>query len=62
MFALKFINRWTMPFNSEGNYFDENINVVYHEQSVFIYGVITILLLLVTALTGLFARKKFKMK
>ncbi len=62
LFAWTFVNRWTIPFNSEGNYFDENTSVVYHEQSVLIYGLITISLLLFTALTGFFARKKFKIK
>ena len=43
-----------MPFNSEGNYIDENAGVVYHEQSVSVYGVITIFLLFFTALAGFF--------
>jgi hypothetical protein len=51
-----------MPFNSEGNYFDKKTSVVYHEQSVLVYGLLTIILFLFTALTGFFALKKIKIK
>jgi len=59
-FAVTFFNRLTLPFNSEGNYFDNNAGIVYHKQSVLVYGLITFILVLVTVLTGLLARKKFK--
>lgn len=53
-----FLNRWTMPFNYEGNYFDQNINVVYHEQSVLIYGIATFFLAMLTVFIAFLARKK----
>ena len=59
IFAWTFVNRWTMPFNSEGNYFDLNTGVSYHEQSVIFYGVITTILMLFTALTGFYLKRKF---
>lgn len=62
LFAWTFVIRWTIPFNSEGNYFNEKTSIVYHEQSVFIYGLITFFLLLFVALTAFFARQKFKEK
>jgi hypothetical protein len=60
LFAWMFVNRWNMPFNSEGNYFGKSAGVVYHEQSVLVYGFITIVVLLFTVVTGFFARKKLK--
>ncbi|RYE53197.1 MAG: hypothetical protein EOP48_14910 [Sphingobacteriales bacterium] len=60
LFGWTFINRWTMPFNSEGNYFDQNAGVVYHQQSVLVYGLITLFLLSFTVLIGLLTRKRFK--
>jgi hypothetical protein len=40
-----------MNYNTEGNYFDENSAVVYHEQAVFVYGILAFVSLLVTTLT-----------
>ena len=60
LFAWIFVNRWKMPFNSEGKYFDAGSGVVYHQQSVIVYGLITIFLLLITVLTRFFARGKYK--
>jgi len=40
-----FFNRMKMPFNSEGNYFDENAGIVYHQQSVMAYGIMAFILL-----------------
>lgn len=46
--CLTFINRLTMPYNSEGNYFEENSCVVYHQQSVIFYGILIVLFLFLT--------------
>ena len=51
IFSLTFFNRIRMNYNTEGNYFDENSAVVYHEQAVFVYGILAFVLLLVTTLT-----------
>jgi len=60
LFGWTFINRWTMPFDSEGNYFDQNAGVVYHQQSALVYGLITTFLLSLTILIGLITRKRMK--
>ncbi|OJY93861.1 MAG: hypothetical protein BGP13_01030 [Sphingobacteriales bacterium 40-81] len=49
--GCKFFKRLRLDYNSEGNYFDENSSVVYHEQAKNIYGIITFLLLFLTLLT-----------
>jgi hypothetical protein len=36
IFLLLAVKRSTLPYNSEGNYFDGVVN--YHEQSVVVYG------------------------
>jgi len=40
-----------MSYNSEGNYFDENSGVVYHQQAVNVFGVIALILFFLTILT-----------
>jgi H+/Cl- antiporter ClcA len=42
------VKRSTLPYNSEGNYFDGVVN--YHEQSVFGYGFFAVVSFLVAAL------------
>jgi len=49
-FFMLFVNRLGMEYNSEGNYFDESTGVVYHEQSVSVFGIISVALLLITIL------------
>ena len=51
IFSLTLFNRIRMNYNTEGNYFDENSAVVYHEQAVFVYGILAFVSLLVTTLT-----------
>ena len=36
-----FIRRLILPYNSEGNYFNETDSIVYHEQAVLVFGIIT---------------------
>lgn len=43
-----FAQRLRMPFNDEGNYFDPTTMIVYHQQSILSYGVISFLLLLIS--------------
>lgn len=38
--GLTFYNRLKMPYNTEGNYFEENSALVYHEQSVLVWGLV----------------------
>jgi len=38
VFLILAILRSTLPYNSEGNYFDGVVN--YHEQSIFSYGIL----------------------
>jgi hypothetical protein len=41
-----------MKYNPEGNYFDENSGVVYHEQAVLVFGIIAFFLFILTILTA----------
>lgn len=52
-----FIKRWSMPFNSEGNYFDVDSGISYHEQSVLFYGLLTTLFFLLTILSGFYIKR-----
>ncbi|MFM2386984.1 MAG: hypothetical protein RL660_1741 [Bacteroidota bacterium] len=40
MLCWTFFSRARMDYNEEGNYFDQNIGIVYHEQAVLVYGVL----------------------
>lgn len=50
IFGWTFYNRIGMDYNSEGNYFDKNSLVVYKEQAVMIYEIISFILLTLTLL------------
>jgi len=43
-----FIRRLILPYNSEGNYFNETDSIVYHEQAVLVFGIITGFLLILS--------------
>lgn len=49
-----------LPYNSEGRYFDEVTGLVYHEQSVEVYALITVALLILTGLGSLMTLKSFR--
>ena len=51
LFGWVFYVRIRMDYNSEGTYFDENTLVVYNEQALLVYGIITLILLTLTLLT-----------
>ena len=51
LFGWTFYVRSGMDYNSEGNYFDENTLVVYKEQTLFVYGIITFIFVTLTSLT-----------
>lgn len=38
IFLIIAVQRSTLPYNSEGNYFDGVVN--YHEQSIIVYGIL----------------------
>jgi hypothetical protein len=38
IFLILALQRSTLPYNSEGNYFDGVVN--YHEQSIIVYGIL----------------------
>ncbi|CAM3353456.1 hypothetical protein FLLO111716_05870 [Flavobacterium longum] len=42
LFFFIFLGRAGLPYNSEGNYFDENNMVTYQTQSVAAYGVLSL--------------------
>ena len=49
-------------YNSEGNYFDYKEGVVYNEQGIMVYGILTFLMLLLTLLVAWKLIKSFKQK
>lgn len=46
LFTTAFINRMNLPYNSEGRYF--NGIVVYHEQAVEVFGIISSVFIIIT--------------
>jgi len=52
VFSFIYLNRLKMNYNSEGNYFNENPGVVYHQQAVIIWGIIALVLFFLTVLTA----------
>ena len=52
VFSLTYLNRLKINYNSEGNYFDKNSGVVYHQQAVIIWGIIALALFFLTILTA----------
>jgi len=53
--------RINLPYNEMGRYFDENMDVVYHYQGVFIYRLLFILCVLaVILLVSIIFSKKIK--
>ena len=51
LFSWSFYSRAKMDYNSEGNYFDNETLVVYNEQAVIVYGLITFIFLTLTLFT-----------
>ena len=45
---ITFVKRLKMDFNSEGRYFDEDLLVVYEEQSKMVYGFLSFLFLMLS--------------
>lgn len=60
--VLIFINRFNFPYDTEGNYFDGTSATVYHEQSVLVYGSLTLIMFLLSVLFSFLAIKKFRNK
>ena len=62
IFGLAFISTITLPYNSEGNYFDESSMVVYHKQTMEVYGILTFLLFALTIISAYLTIKKIRVK
>lgn len=60
LFSWSFYIRIRMDYNSEGTYFDKNTLVVYNEQAVLVYGIITFILLTLTVVTTWKLKSTFK--
>ena len=58
-FCYVFLKRLNLPYNNEGNYFDENDLITYKIQSVTVYGTLTLISLLVL---GIILYRYFLMK
>ena len=58
-FSYVFLKRLSLPYNNEGNYFDENDLITYQIQSVTVYGIFTLISLLVV---GIILYRYFLMK
>jgi hypothetical protein len=48
VFGWIFFYRLSLPYNSEGRYFDEEKSLVYHQQVVWVYAIIFFLLLVIS--------------
>ncbi|MBX7147697.1 hypothetical protein K1X76_01305 [bacterium] len=55
------LERALLPYNSEGRYFDPQVNVVWDEGSVFVYGFLAAVFFLVSILV-LFLQKYIKVE
>ena len=53
LFSWSFYSRSRMNYNSEGKYFDKETLIVYDEQALMVYGLITFILLSLTLLSTL---------
>jgi hypothetical protein len=51
-------HRLSLPYNSEGSYFDKKNGVVYYQQAVEVYGLITLSLFLLTVWMAYVTLKK----
>ncbi len=60
LFSWSFYIRIRMDYNSEGTYFDNETLVVYNEQAVLVYGIITFILLTLTVVTTWNLKSTFK--
>lgn len=58
IFAFSFIKRSALSYNSEGNYFDERSATVYHEQSVAVFALLSVVSFGVTLLVGYYSFRK----
>jgi hypothetical protein len=58
--VMTLIDRLTLPYNSEGNYFDEKDFLVYNQQSIIAYGLSTFILLTTTIISTYYLIKKIK--
>ncbi|PZP52548.1 MAG: hypothetical protein DI598_00495 [Pseudopedobacter saltans] len=54
--AITFWKRLSLPYNTEGNYFDEANSIVYHQQAVGVFGFLSLLFLVILVVS--FVRKK----
>ena len=60
VFVITLIERLTLPYNSEGSYFDEKDFLVYNQQSIISYGLLTFIFLTTTIISTYFMIKKIK--
>lgn len=60
LFSWSFYTRIRMDYNSEGTYLDKDSLVVYNEQAQIVYGLITLILIILTLLTTLKLKSIFK--
>lgn len=60
LFTTAFINRLHLPYNSEGRYF--NGIVVYHEQAISIFGIISSVFIATTLLFIYLLYRSFRKK
>ena len=49
LFGIEWLNRLLLPYNSEGRYFDQVTIVVYTDDGVIAYGLLTLIFLIIGA-------------
>lgn len=60
LIGIRWVQLSSLPYNSEGNYFHYESAVVYHQQSVEIYALMTVILFALTGLCGYMTLKAFR--
>lgn len=59
-FSLIYKNRLFIAYNEEGRFFDESTTTVYHQQAVFVYGLIALFFLILTVIFTIWTFKTYK--
>ncbi|AKQ46461.1 hypothetical protein TH63_13850 [Rufibacter radiotolerans] len=62
IFGVTWFSRLRLKYNEEGNYFDPNSLVIYDRDAFLVYGALTLLFILVGAISWIYTAKANKTK
>ena len=57
-FGILWFNRLRLDYNLDGRYFDETASVVYYEESILVYGTLTLFFILIGIISWIIILKK----